>query len=195
VKIRWLAGALLLLTPATAAAEWQFKPFLGATFGGSTTFVDLEHAVGSPHATVGLTALLVGETFGVEGDVGETPGFFESGNQHLVVRSHALTLTGNVVIAMPRRLTQYTLRPYFVGGAGLMHVRSEDFFSVVPLSSTRPAMDLGGGATGFLTDRFGVNWDVRFFRSLGGQDGGGGVSFGPEQLSFWRASMALAIKY
>ena len=56
-------------------------------------------------------------------------------------------------------------------------------------------MDVGGGATGFLSNRFGVNWDVRFFRSLGSKEGGGGVSFGPEQLSFWRASMALAIKY
>jgi hypothetical protein len=186
---------VLLVTPRPAVAEWQFKPFLGVTFGGSTSFVDLEQAVGEAHAAIGVTALLIGETFGVEADLGRTPGFFQSGDQHLVVASGVTTLTGNVVIAMPRRLSQYSLRPYFVGGAGFMHAHSEDFFSAVPLSSTRPAMDVGGGATGFLSNRFGVNWDVRFFRSLGSKEGGGGVSFGPEQLSFWRASMALAIKY
>jgi hypothetical protein len=92
-------------------------------------------------------------------------------------------------------LAQYTLRPYFVGGAGLMHAQIDHFFSVLPLSSTRPAMDLGGGATGFLTNRYGVNWDVRYFRNIGGRDASAGVSIGPEQLSFWRASMALAIRY
>jgi hypothetical protein len=47
------------------------------------------------------------------------------------------------------------------------------------------------GVTGFLSDRFGVSWDVRRFRSVGGQDPG---SDGP-RLSFWRANMALAIRY
>jgi len=58
-----------------------------------------------------------------------------------------------------------------------------------------PTMDVGAGVTGFLTNRFGVNWDVRYFRSLGGKDQGIGVSIGSEELSFWRAHMALAIRF
>jgi hypothetical protein len=27
-------------------------------------------------------------------------------------------------------------------------------------------MDVGGGVTGFLTKRFGVNWDVRYFTAF-----------------------------
>ncbi len=54
-----------------------------------------------------------------------------------------------------------------------------------------PAIDLGGGVTGFLSDRIGVSWDVRHFRSVGGKTRG--LSFGREQLSFWRANMALVI--
>ena len=75
-----------------------------------------------------------------------------------------------------------------------MHAQQRKFSGPLPLSSSRPALDLGGGVTGFLTNRFGVNWDVRYFRSLGNKEGTGG-SIGPEQLSFWRATVALAIKY
>jgi hypothetical protein len=53
---------------------------------------------------------------------------------------------------------------------------------------------MGVGVTGFLTDRFGVSWDVRYFRSVGGGQSGA-ATLGPEQLSFWRANMALAIRY
>ena len=134
------------------------------------------------------------------------PGFFQSGGDGeqtvgcqaagtlCVVSSSVRTLTGNVVIAVPRRLTTYTLRPYFVGGAGIMHASSEQAFGVLRVSSTLPAMDVGGGVTGFLSKRIGLGWDVRYFRSLGtGEERG--QSFGPEQLSFWRANMAVAIRY
>ena len=54
-------------------------------------------------------------------------------------------------------------------------------------------LDFGGGATGFLTDRVGLNWDVRYFRSVGGEEGTG-LTFGKEQISFWRATMGVAIR-
>ena len=41
-----LALAILVASPRAAVAEWQIKPFFGVTFGGSTTFVDPEQAVG-----------------------------------------------------------------------------------------------------------------------------------------------------
>ena len=39
-----------------------------------------------------------------------------------MTQSAVTTLTGNVVVALPRRMAGYGLRPYFSGGAGLMHV-------------------------------------------------------------------------
>ncbi len=33
----------MVLLPLPAAAEWQIKPFVGVTFGGSTSLVDLEN--------------------------------------------------------------------------------------------------------------------------------------------------------
>lgn len=195
MRVKLPVLALLLLAPAQASAEWQIRPFLGMTFGGGTTFVDLEQAAGKPNVVVGISGGLLGDVVGIDADFGRAPGSFQSGNQHLVLSSSATTLTGNIVIALPRHLTQYTLRPYFVGGAGLMYVRIDDLFGVLRVSSALPAIDVGGGATGFFSDRFGVNWDVRRFRSVGGKLDGRGLSFGAQQLSFWRANVALAIRY
>lgn len=190
-----LAVLLVLLTPSVAGAEWQLKPFLGVVFGGSTTpLSDLDAAVGDVHAVYGFSAVLIGEVLGIEGDIGRAPALF-MGDKGLVVESNAVTLTGNVIVAMPRRLTQYTLRPYFVGGAGMMHAYSEGSFSLVLAQATLPGIDVGGGATGFLTPRVGVNWDVRRFWSVGGGSETAGISRGPQELSFWRATMALAIRF
>ena len=49
-----------------------------------------------------------------------------------------LTLTGNLVIAVPQHVTQYTLRPYFVAGGGLMRARSELFLDPLPVASALP---------------------------------------------------------
>jgi len=190
-----LALALLLVLPGSASAEWQVRPFLGVTFAGGTTFVDSEHAAGHPKLALGVNAVLLGENIGIEGDFGRTPGFFQSGDQQLVLGSSATTLTGNIVIALPRRLTQYTLRPYFVAGAGLMHTRIDHALVALNVARTLPAIDVGGGATGFLTDHVGLSWDMRYFRSISGNSQLRGLSVAAEQLSFWRANMALAIRY
>jgi hypothetical protein len=96
-------------------------------------------------------------------------------------------------MAPPRHVTEYALGPYFVFGGGLMHASIDDFGSVFPVSRTFPALDVGGGANGYLSDRIGLNWDARYFWSVSRKQARG-VSFGTEQLSFWRASMALVIR-
>lgn len=193
MRIALLSLTLLLLRSAPAGAEWQVRPFVGLTFGGGTTFFDLEQAAGGPNLAVGLNAVLLGELVGVDADIGYGPGFFQKGGRHLVTRSSATTMTGNVVLALPRRLAEFSLRPYVVGGAGFMRVRINDAGDVLGVSSTLPAVDVGGGVTGFLSDRVGLSWDIRRFRSVGGK--ARGLSFGQEQLSFWRANMALVFRY
>ena len=182
-----LACVLVLLLPTAALAEWQLKPFLGVTFAGSTTFVDLEHASGKPNVTFGGAATLLGGIFGVEGELAYAPGFFQASHQALVVDSGVTTFMGNVVISMPRRWAQYSLRPYVIGGAGVMHVQIDDVFGVLKVDKSLGAIDVGGGVTGFLTPNFGLNWDLRYFRSLGGSTTG--VSFGTQELWYWRATM------
>ena len=184
---------LAVVAPSPAFAEWQLRPFIGATFGGETTLIDLDHAAENNKFTFGGNVVLLGEFLGVEADFGHTPGFFERQSQNLIVGSRVTTLTGNVVLALPKRLAQYSLRPYVVGGAGMMYARSEDELDVLTVSRTLAALDVGGGVTGFFTNRVGVSWDVRYFRSIGA-GGNNGLSFGNEHLSFWRAMMAGVIR-
>jgi len=192
VRLAVLA-ALLALVPASARAELQVKPFGGVTFGGSTTFVNLDDAAGKPKLNLGVSGIWLGEVLGVEGDVATTAGFF-SGDKKLILRSHVATVSGNVVVAMPRRIAQYGLRPYGVAGVGMMHLGFEDSLQTVSFTNWLSAWDVGGGATGFLSDVVGVNWDVRLFRTLKSEKAISGVSVGPERLSFWRATMGFSFR-
>jgi hypothetical protein len=215
-----LLTTALTAWPAQARAEWQIKPFLGVKFAGYTTFIDVDQAAGGvsgPGAepgrdlkkvVIGVSGMWIGEVVGFEADLGHVPGYFQSDvpvlsttvlssttvpSSATVLKSGVTTFTGNVVIAVPKHLVRYSLRPYFAGGAGLMSVDKEDAFDVFK-GDNLPTMDLGGGVTGFLTKHVGVSWDVRYFRSIGGNPVTG-LSYGPEQLSFWRATMAAAIRF
>ena len=207
-----LAIPLLLVAPVSAGAEWHFKPFLGFSFEPSTTLEgDIEHAAGltlSPEfdsqassVMFGAAVALMGDVFGVEGEWTQAPGFFQTRDQDLVTSSGAQTFTGSLVVALPRRIAQYSLRPYLVAGAGVMRLRSDPnsrLTPAVPIKDTLAAIDVGGGATGFFNERVGVGWDLRYFRSIGGEETGDplvttdGLA---KQLSFWRANMALVLRY
>lgn len=193
-------GLLALGAPKAAGAEFQLKPFIGATYGGDSTFLfvgpnTLAPNPNHPHLAYGVSGVVLGEIFGVEVDFGHTPGFFQwsSSLPVQVEDSGVYTLMGNVVVAMPRHLTQYTLRPYVVGGAGLMHVAFDTTGNVFQVSEQFQAMDIGAGVTGFVTHRVGLSWDVRYFRSIE-RTIQSGVSFQGERLSFWRANMSIAIR-
>ena len=197
-----LTLALCLWSPAAASAEWQIRPFIGFTFGGATTFVDPEKAIATQNVVFGASGGWIGEIFGLEADFGRAPGFFQTddpvadaGVRVDVQTSAVTTLTGNVVIALPRRMAGYGLRPYFSGGAGLIHIDTVGQFQILDLHRTLPALSLGGGVTGFLTNRVGLNWDVRRINTLRGEGETVGNSIGREQLSFWRATMAVAVRY
>jgi hypothetical protein len=202
VRVRFAArktlvvvAGFLLASGRSDAADRQIRPFVGTTFGSGTTFVDPETAIGKPHVVIGASAVFLGEIFGAEVDVADAPGFFEAGDKQLVRNSHVTTVTGNVVVAAPHRLTEYAVRPYFVGGFGLMHVTTTTAFTVFDVSAVIPTVDAGVGAVAFLTNRAGIAGDVRRFQSVGNKTGNVGLSFGEEQLSFWRATVAVVIRY
>jgi hypothetical protein len=188
-----VVGILFAAAPATAA-ERQIQPFIAISYAGVTTFEIVEQGPRRAHVVFGARALVLGEVVGIEADVGHSPGFFQAGDPDLlVVHSRVTTISGNIIVAVPRRLTEYTLRPFFVGGGGVMVARADDVFGVLPVSDTLPAIDLGFGVSGFVTDKVGLSWDLRHFRSFGRKEDGD-ASFG-RRLSFWRASMALAFRY
>jgi len=188
-----LALGLTLLIPATAWAEWQFKPFLGTTLDGQSTFVLTQEAATERHLVVGGSVLWLGDVLGVEGEVTRVPGFFQSDDGSFALSGGLTTLMGSIVVAVPRRFTEYSLRPYLTAGGGWVRVgmsQQEDLFNV---NRTLRAFAFGGGATGFLNDRVGLNWDLRYLRTIGGEEDTG-LTIGRERVSYWRASMGVAIR-
>jgi Outer membrane protein beta-barrel domain len=195
VRVWSCTAAFILVLSASTAAEVQLKPFIGVTFGGNTTLLLGTEGAATPSLALGIGAVWLGEVFGVEGEIAHYPGFFEPSLNNTVTQSGLTTFTGNVVVAMPARMTRYTLRPYAVAGIAHMraHIegRGQD---VLVVQSNLAAFDFGGGVTGFFSRHVGVNWDVRHFGSFGGNQNSPN-SIGPEQLSFWRAHMAVVIRF
>jgi hypothetical protein len=190
-----LVAGLLLMSTRTYAEDRQIRPFLGATFGAGTTLLDFGDVTGKANLVIGASAVFLGEMVGTEIEIADAPGFFDSNNVSLLRDSRVTTISGNVIVAAPRRMTEYSLRPYLVGGGGLMRIRTTTTLNVFDTSSVTPMLDVGVGVVGFLTNRTGVYWELRRFQSVGGDTGSVGLSWGDEHLSFWRATMGVAIRY
>ena len=181
----------LALAPRAAWADWQLKPFGGVTFASQSPFVDVDHVPRTPKFNLGIGTTWQGNILGIEGDVSTTSGFFR-GDLQKVIRSHVATVTGNVVVALPRRMAEYSLRPYAVAGVGVSHVSFSDGFAVA-FSDAPATWDVGGGVTGFVSKSVGVNWDVRRFQTIQSQPVTGLV-VEEGKLSFWRATMGFAFR-
>jgi hypothetical protein len=178
--------------PATAAAEGFVSPYIGLRFASDTTFrgQDADRNKATFGSSVGL---LTPGVFGVEADVAFVPGFFES-----QLRSGSLvTLMGNVIVAAPLGVVQYGLRPYFIGGVGLLHARVGSL-ELDTNNSTLFAMNLGGGAIGPLTPRTSVRFDIRYFRNLSHDEESENfldLAGNPADLGFWRGTVGLSFRF
>jgi len=194
----FLAALLLALVPGLAPAQpVLIQPFAGISFGGDTNILDLDEATELRKLTWGGTVTVIGRgVFGIEGDFSFIPGFFERDTEaELVSDSQVVTLTGNVVIATPLSWTRQSLRPYFSGGGGLIRTRIRDLADIFTSNRNLVGIDLGGGLIGFFSERVGVRWDVRYFKSVSDPGDTEDVAYGSASLSFWRANMALVLKY
>lgn len=173
-----LCCLVLFALPGTAAAEWQFTPFVGLTFRGSTSIVDVETVDGNKASERfhrhfgGAVQFLGGGMLGVETIVTWTPGFFQQGDLAIVEKSRTVSWMGNLVVTAPRRLTEYSLRPYVSGGFGLLHATRLDREDLFPVNVNLPGFNIGGGAIGFLSQRTGVRFDFRYHGTIRPTDEG-----------------------
>jgi len=200
VRILTVLGILIAGVPASAAADWQVAPFLGLTFQGETTLLDNESAVGKLDWSFGAAVSLLGAgPIGAEGLVVYTPGFFQQDNPPAdrpdVVESRALAIMGNVVLTTPRKWTEYGLRPFVSGGIGLLRASSDDQFGVFPVRANLLGYNIGGGAVGFVTERAGLRFDLRYFSNLKRSESDEGISLGRVQLNYWNASVGVVFTY
>lgn len=189
----WLAAAFLLAGSVPARADFFVTPFAAIKFAGDATIGDLDSGASNTKFTLGgMTGVLSDGLLGVEADVGYVPRFFERSTGTIVLRSHVLTVMGNVMVALPRSVSGYSLRPFVSGGAGLMHVNINDVLEVVDVDTNLFGINVGGGAVGPLSNALDVRFDLRWFKS---------VTSGSEQplrpgppLAFWRLAVGLTIR-
>jgi hypothetical protein len=185
---------MLSAAAAPAEADWFVVPFIGVKLAGATSFVDLEQGASNTKVTFGAAAGVLGDgLLGTEVDFGYSPRFFERSSGSLVARSQVLTLMGNVIIAAPRDITGYSLRPFVSAGGGLMHVRIDDVANVFRVNSNLLGINVGGGAIGALTHRASIRFDARYLRSISSDDELS-VGGGPARLSFWRAAVGITVR-
>jgi opacity protein-like surface antigen len=198
--------AVSAAAPAKASADWLFTPYVGYNFGGSATFND---AIGDledefeKRASFGASLSYMGAgAFGFELDFGYAPNFFESteGTADFDYGDNNLTtVMANVIVGIPVGGTSGKgIRPYAAGGVGIMRSRindAEDLFG--DLSTTDLGFNVGGGVSGFFTDKVGIRGDIRYFRQLRessvDDDDILGVTVG--DLKFWRGSVGVVFRF
>jgi opacity protein-like surface antigen len=188
-----LLSACVLLLPAPARADFFLTPFAAIKFAGSASIIDLESGASNTKFALGGMAGFLGDgVLGAEADVTYVPRFFERSSGSLVARSHVLTFMGNVMLAAPRSATQYSLRPFVSGGAGLMQINIDDVADVIPIDTNLFGVNVGGGATGPLTNMLDVRFELRWFKSV--TTGDATPLLPRSALSFWRAAIGFTIR-
>jgi hypothetical protein len=195
-------AALLLVVlcgfPHHARADYLFMPFIGGAFARQTTFLTGTGTVegeGSTHVIFGgSVGWLSAGILGFEGEFAYAPHFFERDDPlDTILGSNLLTASGGVIVAVPLSVSEYSLRPYVVGGLGL--ARSgisylENTFDAVADKSL--AFNVGAGAIGFLTPRTGVRFELRHFRAFDREPNPATLEVS-SKLSFWRATVGIVI--
>jgi hypothetical protein len=188
--------ALMLLPASNAAADWLFTQFMGGTFAPQIPIVNLEQSAGTTKVVVGgSTALLSDGIFGIEGDFGYSPRFFErSSRTGLNTGSNVTTVFGNVVVTMPLSVTRESLRPYGVAGMGLMHAAAAALVvQLFDIDRNLLGYDFGGGAIGMFDPNVGVRFDLRRFQTVHELENQ--LTQQRSHLSFWRATVGVTIRY
>ena len=197
-----MAGFCLIAAPRAASAEWHITPMIGVTFAGSTTLVDLQGGAEKKHVNFGGAVTLLGAGIvGAEAIVGFTPGFFEAEQSRLgadtpppaIESSRVIAVMGNAVLTVPRRWTEYFLRPYVSGGFGVLRATQTQTVEALPVHASMAAYNIGGGAVGFLSQRTGVRFDLRYYGTLRDTDQGT-AAFGLARLHYMSASIGLVIR-
>lgn len=188
--------------PHTAAADWVFTPFIGWNFGSSADVT----GTGGPgfkdkfEKKIDYGASLMGMgggPVGFEIDFGYSPNFFETSTTasgfQFASSSNVTTLMGNLVVGAKSG----TVRPYVVGGVGLLRTRVQDVDETFDVSSKNDfGLDVGGGVIGFFSDNVGLRGDVRYFRGFRGtsdSDNPAGIALA--DFSFWRGSVGVSFKF
>ena len=194
-RVAAAVAVFLCLGAGQARADWLITPFLGGSFAPETTFLVFEEGAGRKFTFGGSVAWLSDGLFGLETEFSHIPRFFEGDYAlGLVLTSRVTTLGGNLILAVPLSITRESLRPYLVGGVGLLQARSKNAGGLFPVNQDLLDVTLGAGAIGLVSDRTGLRFDLRHIKAASGADGPLARP-GLSRLSFWRATVGVVLRY
>jgi hypothetical protein len=128
-----------LSIPSTAAAQgeprgWFASLFIGATFGGDTT---------RSAPVYGAAAGWLGNRLGFEGEVADTPDFFEP--TAFLTHRRVTTVMGNALYLFGAG----SARPYVGGGAGIVRPHLAEAGDLAVLEVDKFGFNGGGGIVKF----------------------------------------------
>lgn len=191
-----LAIALLVASAAQAGADGFFTPYYGYNYGGdaancSTLVMNAFTSCEDAHTSIGVSFGSMGKVIGFEQDISRSKNFF---GKVPGIDSSVFTLTSNVLMGVGVGPVQ----PYGLIGFGL--IRPSTSLSVASsvgdFSKNSLGFDFGAGVNGYFSKHIGIRFDVRRFQTI--QDVPIPVLtsqvFSNEKLSFWRASIGLALR-
>jgi hypothetical protein len=189
----------LVIDARPASAEWHISPMIGLTHGGETNIRFIDGVGTQSHLSIGGSVALLGAgIFGVEGVGIFVPAFKGTPaiDQGLVESSRMYSVMGNAVLTTPRRLTEYSLRPFLSGGFGAIRVSVRlTGDHVLPSRSALAGFNIGGGAVGFLTNRTGIRFDFRYYHAFERQEAPLlTLAGGPTRLSYTTLSVGVVFR-
>lgn len=181
------SAAALVLAPMQARADGFVTPWVGSAFGSN---------IKNGQTTVGVSAGGMGAgIIGGEADFGWSPSFF--GTKSDFGNNTVMNLMGNLIIGVPIGGQHGAgIRPYVVGGAGL--IRSQiDGGTIARVSSSNNMFgwDAGGGVMGYFSDHVGLRGDVRYLRAISDLTTNvSSIDFNGDKLHFWRATVGVTFR-
>ena len=200
---RGLLVLMLLGVANPASADVLLTPYLGVTFGSGVEFAGLvDFDEFDKKTTYGGTLTWMGDgILGFEADFGITPDFFElptGGFDTDFGDTNVTSLMGNIVLGIPIGGTSGPgFRPYGSAGLGLLRSRIETSGLFDDLSSNDFGINFGGGAYILFSDSVGIRGDLRYFRSMLGDDEGllDILDFDLGSFDFWRATVGVTFRF
>lgn len=203
----FIASALVITasfaSPASAAADWLFTPFIGTNWGGAATITDFDADFEDEferRVNFGASLGWMGAGIaGLELDFGYSPNFFEqtTGDEDFEFGdSNVTTLMASVVLGAPiGGQTGLGVRPYAVGGVGIIKSRIDDAEQLFDVDKNSWGFNAGAGVNVFMSDSFGLRGDVRYFRSLQDEEQEGDLDIGLADFRFWRGTLGATFRF
>jgi opacity protein-like surface antigen len=170
------AALLILSTAAPARADVTLTPFMGGLFGGQLP---------TKKAAYGVSVAAMGAgILGGEFDFSWTPNFVDATAVNNQVTE--ANVMGNLIVGIPIGGTHgASLRPYLVGGVGLIRATEKQSDFADRIDSKDFAMDFGGGVMVTFNSHLGLRGDLRYLKTMSGSN----------DYKFWRGTGGLAIKF